>query len=217
MVLEHLSSPQAQTAMTMDALAAPQMLLSSLHSLSAQLYAHPKATNLLLLSPLCQEFAPHLVVSFCAGASIAIDDCYELWESGFISIPHNFQVKDLRPELRKLLSPSTTTPSTAAGSTQQGSSDFAANGSSSAGISEGNGVVPGAGKASGAASVGAEAAPSAAGRLAAVMCAPGHRRWQRLRGSVIERRRGVCRGILLRPHLRQTAFLRSASGWQQCL
>ena len=26
-----------------------------------------------------------------AGASIAIDDCYELWESGFISIPHNFQ------------------------------------------------------------------------------------------------------------------------------
>ena len=27
-----------------------------------------------------------------AGASIAIDDCYELWESGFISIPYNFQV-----------------------------------------------------------------------------------------------------------------------------
>jgi hypothetical protein len=37
------------------------------------------------------------------GASIAIDDCYELWESGFISIPHNFQLSDLRPELRKLL------------------------------------------------------------------------------------------------------------------
>ena len=29
-----------------------------------------------------------------AGASIAIDDCYELWESGFISIPYNFQVCD---------------------------------------------------------------------------------------------------------------------------
>ena len=27
-----------------------------------------------------------------AGASIAIDDCYELWESGFISIPFDFQV-----------------------------------------------------------------------------------------------------------------------------
>jgi hypothetical protein len=43
------------------------------------------------------------VACFLAGASIAIDDCYELWESGFISIPYNFQVKDLRPELRKLL------------------------------------------------------------------------------------------------------------------
>lgn len=28
-----------------------------------------------------------------AGASIAIDDCYELWESGFISIPFDFQVR----------------------------------------------------------------------------------------------------------------------------
>lgn len=26
------------------------------------------------------------------GASLAIDDCYELWESGFISIPFSFQV-----------------------------------------------------------------------------------------------------------------------------
>jgi len=27
------------------------------------------------------------------GASIAIDDCYELWESGFISIPFDFQAR----------------------------------------------------------------------------------------------------------------------------
>lgn len=31
-----------------------------------------------------------------AGASIAIDDCYELWESGFISIPFNFKVQHSR-------------------------------------------------------------------------------------------------------------------------
>ena len=30
------------------------------------------------------------------GASIAIDDCYELWESGFISIPFNFKVQHSR-------------------------------------------------------------------------------------------------------------------------
>ncbi|KAK9846014.1 hypothetical protein WJX81_008468 [Elliptochloris bilobata] len=39
-----------------------------------------------------------------SGASIAIDDCYELWESGFISIPFDFQVSDLQPELQRLLS-----------------------------------------------------------------------------------------------------------------
>ena len=36
----------------------------------------------------------HLKPGACpAGASIAIDDCYELWESGFISIPFDFQVR----------------------------------------------------------------------------------------------------------------------------
>ena len=39
----------------------------------------------------------------CAGASIAIDDCYEVWESGFISIPYDFRLKDLKPKLRRLL------------------------------------------------------------------------------------------------------------------
>eukprot|EP00891_Asterochloris_glomerata_P005651 jgi/Astpho2/5651/gw1.00079.112.1_t len=37
-----------------------------------------------------------------SGASIAIDDCYELWESGFISIPYNFNLKDLQPQLQRL-------------------------------------------------------------------------------------------------------------------
>ena len=37
------------------------------------------------------------------GASIAIDDCYELWESGFVSIPYSFELRDLQPQLQKLL------------------------------------------------------------------------------------------------------------------
>ena len=37
------------------------------------------------------------------GASIAIDDCYELWESGFVSIPYNFELRDLEPQLQRLL------------------------------------------------------------------------------------------------------------------
>ena len=42
------------------------------------------------------------------GASIAIDDCYELWESGFVSIPYNFELRDLQPQLQKLLQGFTT-------------------------------------------------------------------------------------------------------------
>ena len=38
-----------------------------------------------------------------AGASLAIDDCYELWESGFISIPYDFAVSELQPKLQALL------------------------------------------------------------------------------------------------------------------
>ena len=48
-------------------------------------------------------FYDRLCTCALAGASIAIDDCYELWESGFISIPHDFQLSDLRPKLRRLL------------------------------------------------------------------------------------------------------------------
>ncbi|KAI8475841.1 MAG: hypothetical protein J3K34DRAFT_382443 [Monoraphidium minutum] len=38
------------------------------------------------------------------GASLAIDDCYEVWGSGFISIPYDFDLKDLRPQLQRMLS-----------------------------------------------------------------------------------------------------------------
>lgn len=39
----------------------------------------------------------------CAGVSLAIDDCYEVWDSGFISIPHSFTVEDLQPQLKGML------------------------------------------------------------------------------------------------------------------
>ncbi|BDA42157.1 hypothetical protein COCOBI_03-0420 [Coccomyxa sp. Obi] len=112
-----------------------------------------------------------------SGASIAIDDCYELWESGFISIPHNFQVKDLRPELRKLLSnngpPSS---SDADASEHHHSSDF---GDKKIGF-DASGNMDISGSAMGAASGFAEAAPPAG---VGMMCAPGQRRGVRLRGS----------------------------------
>lgn len=37
------------------------------------------------------------------GVSLAIDDCYEVWDSGFISIPHSFTVEDLQPQLKGML------------------------------------------------------------------------------------------------------------------
>jgi hypothetical protein len=37
------------------------------------------------------------------GASLAIDDCYEVWGSGFISIPYDFTLQELQPQLLKLL------------------------------------------------------------------------------------------------------------------
>ena len=40
------------------------------------------------------------------GASLAIDDRYEVWESGYISIPFDFQLQDLQPKLQRLLSAS---------------------------------------------------------------------------------------------------------------
>ncbi len=37
------------------------------------------------------------------GASLALDDCYEVWGSGFISIPYDFKLSELQPQLIKLL------------------------------------------------------------------------------------------------------------------
>ena len=42
-----------------------------------------------------------------AGITIAIDDRYEVWGSGTISIPWNFSIQDLKPQLLKLLGPAT--------------------------------------------------------------------------------------------------------------
>lgn len=38
-----------------------------------------------------------------AGVTIAIDTCYEVWDSGIISVPWNFNINELRPQLIKLL------------------------------------------------------------------------------------------------------------------
>lgn len=40
-----------------------------------------------------------------SSVSLAIDDCYEVWESGFVSIPHDFVLSDLKPQLQALLMP----------------------------------------------------------------------------------------------------------------
>jgi hypothetical protein len=37
------------------------------------------------------------------GVSLAIDDCYDVWDSGFISIPYDFSIADLKPKLVALL------------------------------------------------------------------------------------------------------------------
>lgn len=42
-----------------------------------------------------------------SGFAIAIDDCYEVTDSGLISIPWDFSTQDLQPQLLKLLSPET--------------------------------------------------------------------------------------------------------------
>lgn len=50
------------------------------------------------------EAAPTIRASMdLSGVSLAIDDCYEVWDSGFISIPFDFQMADLKPQLKALL------------------------------------------------------------------------------------------------------------------
>lgn len=37
------------------------------------------------------------------GVSLAIDDCYDIWDSGFVSIPYDFSLADIKPRLQTLL------------------------------------------------------------------------------------------------------------------
>lgn len=58
------------------------------------------------------EHAPAIKESVdLRGASLAIDDCYEVWGSGFISIPYDFTLQELQPQLVKLLQSSSTAAS----------------------------------------------------------------------------------------------------------
>ena len=50
------------------------------------------------------EAAPMLAATVdLTGASIAIDDCYDIWDSGFISVPYDFDAGDLSSQLSRLL------------------------------------------------------------------------------------------------------------------
>lgn len=58
------------------------------------------------------EHAPAIKESVdLRGASLAIDDCYEVWGSGFISIPYDFTLQELQPQLVKLLASTSTAAS----------------------------------------------------------------------------------------------------------
>lgn len=50
------------------------------------------------------EAAPIICKSLdLTNVSLAIDDRYDVWDSGLISIPYDFQVKDIQPKLKALL------------------------------------------------------------------------------------------------------------------
>ncbi|KAL4858162.1 hypothetical protein ACK3TF_001655 [Chlorella vulgaris] len=72
-----------------------------------------------------------------SGASLAIDDCYELWDSGFISIPHDFNLSDLQPKLKALLSSgnaaTTSAASAAAGYSGDASGSYGSGGANGGG------------------------------------------------------------------------------------
>lgn len=56
-----------------------------------------------------------------AGITIAIDDRYEVWGSGIISIPWNFRMQDLKPQILKLLGPAVAQQPAPSGRTAQAS------------------------------------------------------------------------------------------------
>lgn len=50
------------------------------------------------------EAAPYIRASVdLSGVSLAIDDCYDVWDSGFVSIPFDFSLSDIQPQLKALL------------------------------------------------------------------------------------------------------------------
>jgi hypothetical protein len=75
------------------------------------------------------------------GASLALDDCYEVWGSGFISIPYDFALQELRPQLARLLQ-----AAAVAGATSEGEAAAAVGG----GGGRGGGGRGGDGTAAGA-------------------------------------------------------------------
>lgn len=59
------------------------------------------------------EAAPSLRATLdLSNVSLAIDDCYDVWDSGFVSIPFDFALSDLQPQLRALLAPPELTAAT---------------------------------------------------------------------------------------------------------
>jgi hypothetical protein len=54
--------------------------------------------------------------------SLAIDDNFHLWDSGYISIPYDFDVKTVAKEVTRLLAPVTTVPAPNVPATSHGSS-----------------------------------------------------------------------------------------------
>lgn len=67
----------------------------------------------------CVALMPALFASG-SGVTIAIDDRYEVWGSGIISIPWDFTVQDLRPQLLRLLGTDSLQPTVSLSSNHNG-------------------------------------------------------------------------------------------------
>ncbi|GAB4823551.1 hypothetical protein N2152v2_010597 [Parachlorella kessleri] len=161
-----------------------------------------------------------------SGASLAIDDCYEVWESGFISIPYDFTLSELRPKLQALLgggSPASVTgtapngtgaqtslngsPASANGAARSTRSGGGANGAAAPNGSSSNGFGAGRGGSRSGSSSNGSSARAAAGRsqahqprAVAVHKAPSMPAWQRPARPVLGRLPGM--GALRRVALR---------------
>ena len=50
------------------------------------------------------EAAPYIRASLdLSNVSLALDDRYDVWDSGIISIPYDFRMNDIEPKLKALL------------------------------------------------------------------------------------------------------------------